>query len=106
MFIPSSYVPFTTGQRRRHAQSKSLLWTGCFKVLLGLKFGRNSINAWLCGESQILPLLRGIQNMARFLALINPKVKTVKSEYVVDEAPWQRLEKSAFYREVMAAARK
>ena len=44
--------------------------------------------------------------MARFLALTNPKVKTVKSEYVVDEAPWQRLEKSAFYREVMAAARK
>ena len=54
----------------------------------------------------IKPTIPGIQNMARFLALSNPKVKTVKSEDVVDEAPWQRLEKSPFYREVLAAAKK
>jgi hypothetical protein len=36
----------------------------------------------------------------------NPKVKTVKIEDVVDEAPWQRLEKSAVYRELLAAAKK
>ena len=54
----------------------------------------------------IKPTIPGIQNMARFLALSNPKVKTVKIEDVVDEAPWQRLEKSPFYREQLAAARK
>lgn len=54
----------------------------------------------------IKPTLPGIQNMQRFLALSNPKVKTVKTEDVVDDAPWQRLEKSAFYREVVAVAKK
>lgn len=54
----------------------------------------------------IKPTVPGIQNMARFLALSNPKVKTVKSEDVVDEAPWQRLEKSPFYREMVAAAQR
>ena len=44
--------------------------------------------------------------MARFLAITNPKVKSVKSEDVVDDGPWQRLEKSAFYRELVAAAKK
>ncbi|HLN87796.1 MAG TPA: ABC transporter substrate-binding protein [Candidatus Limnocylindrales bacterium] len=53
----------------------------------------------------IKPTLPGIQNMQRFLALTNPKVKTVKTEDVVDEAPWQRLEKSAFYRDLVAPKR-
>ena len=53
----------------------------------------------------IKPTLPGVQNMARFLALSNPKVKTVKIDDVIDEAPWQRLEKSGFYRELVAAAR-
>jgi ABC-type nitrate/sulfonate/bicarbonate transport system substrate-binding protein len=50
----------------------------------------------------VKPTIPGIQNMARLLALGNPKVKTVKMEDVVDEAPWQRLEKSPFYRELLA----
>ena len=54
----------------------------------------------------IKPTLAGIQNMQRFLALSNPKVKSVKTEDVVDEAPWQRLEKSAFYRELTAVSQK
>ena len=54
----------------------------------------------------IKPTIPGIQNMARFLALSNPKVKAVKIEDVVDDAPWQRLEKSPFYREQLAAVRK
>ena len=54
----------------------------------------------------IKPTIPGIQNMARFLALTNPKVKSVKSEDVVDEAPWQRLEKSPYYRELLAAGKK
>lgn len=54
----------------------------------------------------IKPNVPGIANMARLLALGNPKVKSVKMEDVVDEAPWQRLEKSAFYRGLTAAAKK
>lgn len=50
----------------------------------------------------IKPNVPGIQNMQRLLALTNPKVKTVKIEDVVDEAPWQRLERSGFYRELIA----
>jgi NitT/TauT family transport system substrate-binding protein len=53
----------------------------------------------------VKPTMPGIQNMARFLAMGNPKVKTVKMEDVVDEAPWQRLEKSPFYKELAAATR-
>ena len=44
----------------------------------------------------IKPNVAGITNMARLLALANPTVKSVKMEDGVDEAPWQRLEKSAF----------
>ena len=54
----------------------------------------------------IKPYVPGIANMARLLALANPKVKSVKMEDEVDDAPWQRLEKSAFYRELTAAAKK
>ena len=54
----------------------------------------------------IKPTVPGIQNMQRLLAITNPKVKTVKIEEVVDEAPFQRLEKSAFYRELVAQMKK
>jgi ABC-type nitrate/sulfonate/bicarbonate transport system substrate-binding protein len=53
----------------------------------------------------VKPTIPGIQNMARLLALGNSKVKAVKMEDVVDEAPWQRLEKSSFYRELLAVRR-
>ena len=53
----------------------------------------------------VKPTIPGIQNMARLLAMGNAKVKTVKMEDVVDEAPWQRLEKSPFYKELAAATR-
>jgi hypothetical protein len=33
-------------------------------------------------------------------------VKSIKSEDVVDEVPWQRLEKSGFYRDTAAAVKK
>jgi ABC-type nitrate/sulfonate/bicarbonate transport system substrate-binding protein len=54
----------------------------------------------------INPNLKGIQNMHRLLALTNPKMKSVKSEDVIDEAPVQRLEKSAFYRELVAQTKR
>jgi len=54
----------------------------------------------------IKPTAPGIQKMQRLLALTNPKAKSVKIEDVVDEVPFQRLEKSAFYRELVGAAKK
>ncbi|HEX2229311.1 MAG TPA: ABC transporter substrate-binding protein [Candidatus Binatia bacterium] len=54
----------------------------------------------------IRPTLPGIQNMARLLALSNPKVKTLKLQEVVDEAPFQRLAKSTFYRDLLLRAPK
>ncbi len=54
----------------------------------------------------IKPNIPGIANMARLLALSNPKIKNVKMEDVVDPAPSQRLEQSGFYRELLAQAKK
>ena len=54
----------------------------------------------------IKPTIPGIQNMARLLAVGNPKVKNVKMEDVVDDASFQRLEKSPFYRDLVAQAKK
>jgi hypothetical protein len=44
--------------------------------------------------------------MARLLALGNPKIKNVKMEDVVDNTPFERLERSAFYREIVAPMKK
>ncbi len=60
---------------------------------------------WMYGLD-IKPNTSGVANMARLLALGNPKVKDVKMEDVVDEAPFQRLEKSAFYRQLLVEAKK
>jgi NitT/TauT family transport system substrate-binding protein len=50
----------------------------------------------------IRPTLKGVKNMHRLLSLTNPKMKSVKSENVVDDEPVERLQKSAFYREILA----
>ncbi len=57
---------------------------------------------WLYSVN-IRPNLRGVENMHRLLALTNPKMKNVRSEDVVEDAPFERLQKTAFYRELTAA---
>jgi len=54
----------------------------------------------------IHPNAKGIQNMQRLLAMTNPKVATVKLEDVVDEAPVERTQKSAFYEELLSRTKK
>ena len=54
----------------------------------------------------IRPNLKGIQNMQRLLAVTNPNVLKVKAESVVDEEPARRLEKSSFYGEIVAQAKR
>ena len=50
----------------------------------------------------VTPNLKGVQNMHRLLALTNPKMRSVRSEDVIDPAPVERLQKSAFYRDLVA----
>jgi hypothetical protein len=54
----------------------------------------------------IHPNLSGIQNMQRLLAVTNPNVLKIKPEDVVDEDAVRRLEKSNFYSEILAQAKK
>ncbi len=54
----------------------------------------------------INPNLKGVQNMHRLLALTNPKINCVRSEIVFDVAPVDRLQKSAFYRDLVAQTKK
>lgn len=54
----------------------------------------------------IHPSVKGIQNMQRLLAMTNPKVARVKIDDVVDDEPVHRLEKSSFYRDIVAQAKK
>ena len=69
--------------------------------------GENGYQAlqWLY-NLDIRPTLKGIQNMHRLLVMTNPKVKGVKSEDVIDEAPVQRMEKTSFYRDLLAQAKR
>ncbi len=54
----------------------------------------------------IKPNLKGIQNMQRLFAVTNPKVAGVKAEDVVDEGPVQRVERTSFYQELVAHAKR
>ena len=54
----------------------------------------------------IRPNLKGIQNMQRLLALTNPNVLKIKAEDVIDEEPVRRLERSGFYGEIAAQAKR
>ncbi len=54
----------------------------------------------------IKPQLKGIQNMQRLLAVTHPKVAAVKAEDVVDENPTQRVEKTSFYQDLVAHAKR
>jgi NitT/TauT family transport system substrate-binding protein len=97
-------VAFIQKPANREVVLKSLVKNLRLKSSLDAEIGYGALQ-WLY-NLDIKPTIAGIQNMARFLALTNPKVKSVKIEDVVDDAPWQRLEKSPFYRELVAAAKK
>ncbi len=54
----------------------------------------------------ITPNLKGVQNMQRLLSITNPRVAGVKAEDVVDEETVQRIQKTSFYREILAREKK
>ena len=97
-------VAFIHKPANKEAVIKSLVKNLRLKSAQDAEIGYSALQ-WLY-NLDIRPTIPGIQNMARFLALTNPKVRSVKSEDVVDDGPWQRLEKSPFYRELMAASKR
>ena len=97
-------VAFIHKPSNREAVIKSLVKNLRLKSPQDAEIGYSALQ-WLY-NLDIRPTIPGIQNMARFLALTNPKVRSVKSEDVVDDGPWQRLEKNPFYRELVAEAKK
>ena len=78
-------VAFIHKPANKAAVIKSLVKNLRLKSPQDAEIGYSALQ-WLY-NLDIRPTIPGIQNMARFLALTNPKVKAVKSEDVVDEAP-------------------
>jgi NitT/TauT family transport system substrate-binding protein len=97
-------VAFIHRPSNKETVLKSLTKNLRLKSLQDAETGYEALQ-WLY-SLDVKPTIVGIRNMHRLLALTNAKVKSVKTEDVVDEAPAQRLENSAFYRELVAQARK
>jgi hypothetical protein len=97
-------VAFIHKPSNKEAVLKSLTKNLRLKNVQDAETGYEALQ-WLYSVD-VKPTIVGIRNMHRLLALTNAKVKTVKTEDVVDEAPARRLENSAFYREVVAQAQK
>jgi NitT/TauT family transport system substrate-binding protein len=97
-------VAFIHKPSNKEAVLKSLTKNLRLKNVQDAETGYEALQ-WLY-SLDVKPTIVGIRNMHRLLALTNAKVKTVKTEDVVEEAPAQRLENSAFYRELVAQARK
>ncbi len=66
--------------------------------------GYNALQ-WLY-SLDVAPEMTGIKNMQRLLATTNPKVKTVRTEDVVNEESVRRVKQTAFYRELVERPKK
>ena len=97
-------VAFIHKPLNKEAVLKGLMKNLRLKSLADATTGYEALQ-WLY-SLDIKPTLPGIRNMARLLALGNPKIKNVKMEDVVDNTPFERLERSAFYREIVAPVKK
>lgn len=97
-------VAFIQKPSNRETVIKSLVKNLRLKNVQDAESGYHALQ-WIY-SLDVKPNVPGIQNMHRLLSLTNPKVKRVKIEDVVDDAPAQRLEKTAFYRELVAQAKK
>lgn len=97
-------IAFIQNPARKEVTIKSLMKNLRLKSVQEAENGYQALQ-WLY-SLDIKPNLKGIQNMHRLLAMTNPKMKSVKSEDVIDESAVQRLEKTAFYRDLVAQAKK
>ncbi|MGH7766348.1 MAG: hypothetical protein ACREQP_02745, partial [Candidatus Binatia bacterium] len=97
-------IAFLQQPSRKDAVIKSLVKNLRLKSSEDAESGYQALQ-WLYSLN-IYPNLKGVQNMHRLLALTNPKMKSIKSEDVVDEGPVERLQQSAFYRELVARSKR
>ena len=97
-------VSFIQQPARREVVLKSLSKNLRLKNLQEAESGY-AVLQWLY-SLDVRPSLKGIQNMQRLLSMTNPKVKDIKAEDVVDEGPVQRMETTAFYRELISQVKR
>jgi len=97
-------VAFIQNPARKEAAIKSLMKNLRLKNVQEADNGYQALQ-WLY-SLDVRPNLKGIQNMHRLLAMTNPKMKSVKSEDVIEDSAVQRLEKTGFYREILAQAKR
>ena len=97
-------IAFIQNPARKEATIKSLMKNLRLKNVQEAESGYQALQ-WLY-SLDIKPNLKGIQNMHRLLAMTNPKMKSVKSEDVIDESAVQRMEKTDFYRDLVARAKR
>ncbi len=97
-------IAFIQNPTKKEATIKSLMKHLRLKNVQEAESGYQALQ-WLY-SLDIKPSLKGIQNMHRLLAMTNPKMKSVKSEDVIDESAVQRMEKTTFYREILAQAKR
>ncbi len=97
-------IAFIQNPSHKEATIKSLMKNLRLKNVQEAESGYQALQ-WLY-SLDIKPNLKGIQNMHRLLAMTNPKMKSVKSEDVIDESAVQRVEKTDFYRDLVARAKR
>jgi len=97
-------IAFIQNPSHKEATIKSLMKNLRLKNVQEAESGYQALQ-WLY-SLDIKPNLKGIQNMHRLLAMTNPKMKGVRSEDVIDEGPVQRVEKTAFYQDLVARAKR
>ena len=97
-------VAFMQNPSYKEVATRSLLKNLRLKSVQEAENGYQALQ-WLY-SLDIRPNLKGIQNMHRLLVMTNSKVRGVKSEDVIDEAPVQRMEKTSFYRDLVAHAKR
>src|SRR5258706_2511122 len=97
-------VAFVQTPARKDVVMKSLMKN---LRLSDAREGESGYNAlqWLY-NLEVTPEMTGIKNMQRLLATTNPKVKTVRTEDVVNEDSVRRVKQTAFYRELVERSKK
>ncbi len=97
-------VAFVQTPSKKEIVIKSLMRNLRFSEVREAESGYNALQ-WLY-SLDVTPEMTGIKNMQRLLAATNPKVKTVRTEDVVNEDSVRRVKQTAFYRELVERPRK
>ncbi len=97
-------VAFVQTPARKEIVMRSLMKNLRLSDAREAESGYNALQ-WLY-NLDVIPEMTGIKNMQRLLATTNPKVKTVRTEDVVNEDSVRRVKQTAFYRELVERSKK